>query len=154
MASIKKTGRAADEAQHGLSDRTRTTLGSYPHNTDEGSQRDENLINHVLALLYAAGVRVTQPEAGPLKFRCPPGYDPRRPFRTTEEHAWESCKHVDTLRRLQNEGGGPPFVVEENGTRLYMVAALEEYYRGRLVNNRHEADALLRRDRQQKEETR
>ncbi|MFO1076441.1 MAG: hypothetical protein U1E73_01805 [Planctomycetota bacterium] len=150
MASIKKKGRAADEAQHGRSDQTLATPGSYLRNATDGSPSDDNPINALLALLYG-GARVAPPESAPLKFRCPPGYDSRRPFRTTEEHAWERAEHVDTLRRRQREGGGPPFVVEQNGDVRYWVEALEEYYRGRLVNNRHQADALLRRDRQQKE---
>lgn len=153
MASIKKTGRAADEAQHGLSDRTRATPESYPRSTDEGSQPTENLIRQVLALLLG-GARVAQPEAGPLKFQCPPGYDPRRPFLTTEEFAFEWGEHVDTTRRKQHEGGGPPYVIDEHGRARYWRKALDEYHATRLVNNRHEADALLRRDRQRKEDAR
>jgi len=153
VARIKKTGRAAGETQHGRSDQASTTPGSYLRNTTEGSQSDENPVHPRLATLYG-GAPAELPAPAPIKFRCPPGYDPRRPFRTTEEHAWERCEHVDTLRRRQREGGGPPYVVDEHGVIRYWVKALEDYYSERLVNNRHEADALLRRDRQQKEEKR
>lgn len=123
---------------------------SYAPPQVAGSPRDDNPLNPRLATLYG-GAPAELPEPAPIKFRCPPGYDPRRPFRTTEEHAWERCEHVDTLRRKQREGGGPPYVVDENGTPRYWVKALENYYSQRIVNNRHEADALLRRDREQKE---
>ena len=96
----------------------------------------------------------SQDEETPIKAKRPATYDPIKPFLTTEEYAFEWGEHIDTTRRRQREGGGPPYVIDERGRVRYWRKALDEYYATRLVNNRHEADALLRRDRQQKEETR
>lgn len=128
----KERGHAAPEVQHGPARQSVMTGESYAQPNTEESQDAE----------------------APVKAKRPATYDPIKPLLTTEEYAFEKCEHVDTTRKRQREGGGPPFVVDEQGRIRYWRKALDEYYAKRLVNNRHEADALLRRDRQQKEEKR
>lgn len=92
----------------------------------------------------------SQDDDRPIKAKKPATYDPIKPFLTTEDYAFEFGEHVDTTRRKQREGGGPPYVIDEHGRVRYWRKALDDYFAKRLVNNRHEADALLRRDREQK----
>ncbi|MCA8975614.1 MAG: hypothetical protein KDC98_12910 [Planctomycetes bacterium] len=83
----------------------------------------------------------------PKKAIPPASYHPDKPNLDTAETAWVISKHVDTLRRLQKLGLGPPFSINADGTIIYSRAVVEEWLRSRSFTNPLQAIELLRRER-------
>lgn len=83
----------------------------------------------------------------PKKAIPPASYHPDKPYLDTAETAWLASKHVDTWRRLQKLGLGPPFIINADGTIIYSRAVVDEWMKSRSFTNPLQARDLLRRER-------
>lgn len=83
----------------------------------------------------------------PKKGIPPASYGADKPYLDTAATAFLIDKHVDTLRRLQKLGLGPPFSINADGTIIYSRAVVEEWLRSRSFTNPLQAIELLRRER-------
>lgn len=82
----------------------------------------------------------------PKKAIPPASYRHDKPYLDTAEAAFLLGKHVDTLRRLQKLGLGPPFSINADGTIIYSRAVIDEWMRSRSFTNPLQALDLLRRE--------